>query len=194
MLPMAFAKVSSEMVRGSSLSVVCGMKYIRPGRTSRTELTWAETCLMLSKIVPSSLQKMMLLCLPISSMMRRFLLRSPSSSRCSISNSMIRSSPGWDTLTMRPVPMCFLSSMQKFGAVSGLGLLVSVKYTRGRLALADTERRRVSLLFFTVNISSSFSGWAILLILPPSNFCRISWTRFAITIPSNAILQYSSFI
>ena len=53
----------------------------------------------------------------------------------------------WDTLTMRPVPMCFLSSMQKFGAVSGLGLLVSVKYTRGRLALADTERRRVSLLF-----------------------------------------------
>ena len=41
---------------------------------------------------------------------------------------------------MRPVPMCFLSSIQKFGAVSGLGLLVSVKYTRGRLALADTER------------------------------------------------------
>ena len=30
---------SSEMVRGSSLSVVWGIKYIRPGRTSRTELT-----------------------------------------------------------------------------------------------------------------------------------------------------------
>ena len=70
---------------------------------------------------------MMLLCFPISSTIRDFRLRSPSSSRCSTSMRMIRSSPGCETETMRPLAMCFLSSMQKFGAVMGLGLLFSVK-------------------------------------------------------------------
>ncbi len=105
---------------GSSLSVVWGMKYIRPGRTSRTELTWAETCLMLSKMVPSSFAEDDVAVLAHQLHDETLLSQIPSSSRCSISNSMIRSRPGWDTLTMRPVPMCFLSNMQKFGAVKGL--------------------------------------------------------------------------
>ena len=44
----------------------------------------------------------------------------------------------------------------------GLGLLVSVKYTKGREALADRKRRFCPQLPFMVNMSSSFSGWAIL--------------------------------
>ena len=40
---------------------------------------------------------------------------------------MMRSSPGWETERMRPPPMCFLKSMQKFGAVMGLCLLDSVR-------------------------------------------------------------------
>ena len=121
------AKASWETVSGSSLATVWGMKYSLPGSTSRTELTWADTCLMLSMMVLSSLQKIILLCLPMISTISFFRQRSPSSSRCSSSNSMIRSSPGWLIPTIRALPMCLRSSMQKFGAVMGLGLFLSVR-------------------------------------------------------------------
>lgn len=39
----------------------------------------------------------------------------------------IRSSPGWVTERMRALPMCLRSSIQKFGAVIGPGLLLSVR-------------------------------------------------------------------
>ena len=38
-------KAVSSVENGSSFSVVCGMKYGLPGRTSRTELMWAGTLL-----------------------------------------------------------------------------------------------------------------------------------------------------
>ncbi len=125
--PMSRENSSRGSPKGFPFSVVWGIKYSLPGNTSRTELIWEDTCLMLSKIVPSSLQKMILLCLPISSTISRLRHRSPRSSRCSISNSMIRSSPGWLTFKIRPVPMCLRSSIQKLGAVRGLVLFLSVR-------------------------------------------------------------------
>ena len=122
-----FLKTSSVTSRGFSFAMVWGIKYSRPGRTSLTELMLAETCLMLSMIVPSSLQKIMLLCFPMISTIRRFLHRSPNSSKCSSSNSKIRSSPGCFTEIMRALPICFLKSIQKFGAVRGLVLLFAVR-------------------------------------------------------------------
>ena len=65
---------------------------------------------------------------------------------------------------IRPFAMCLRNSIQKFGAVSGLGLFVSVRYRKGSEALADMARRNCPLLPFKVKRSSSFSGWAILLI------------------------------
>ena len=103
---------------------------------------------MLSKIVPSSLQKIMLLCFPIISMISRFRQTSPMSSKCSRVISIIRSSPGWDTEIIRALPMCFLKSIQKLGAVMGLGLFASVRYTKGRLALAETNSRTEEPSFF----------------------------------------------
>ena len=97
-------------------------------------------CFMESRITilsSSFLQKIMLECLPISSTMRYLVHRSPISSLCSISKMTILSSPGWLTLMMRPEPMCFLSSMQKPGAVMGEGLFEVVKYKRGREGSAD---------------------------------------------------------
>ena len=120
-------KSSSLIVSGSSLSWVCGMKYSLPGRTSRTELIWEETCLILSRIIPLSSQKIILLCFPISSMIRTFLQGSPSSLRCSSSNSTTLSSPGCRISAIRALPICLRSSFQKFGAVRGLTLFFSVK-------------------------------------------------------------------
>ena len=82
---------------------------------------------MLSRITLFSSQKMMLLCFPMSSITMIFLRRSPISSRCSTSIRTIRSSPGWVTEMILPFAICFLKSMQKFGAVIGLGLLFDVK-------------------------------------------------------------------
>ena len=142
---------------------------------------------MLSMMVPSSLQKIILLCFPINSTMRSLWHKSPSSSKCSISNWIIRSSPGWEIFVIRPFPICFLKTMQKLGAVMGLGLFLSVRYKKGREALADIARRCCPPGLFSVNRSSSFSGWAILLILLFIIFWFNSWTRFATAIPSNAI-------
>ena len=130
---------------------------------------------------------MILLCLPISSTIRNFLHRSPISSRCSISNLIMRSSPGCVIATIRPLLKCFLRSMQKFGAVSGLGLLSCNIYTSGRLALADSKSLYCPLLFLIVIKSSSSSGCAILYNRPPSSLSFISFTSAATTNPSNAI-------
>ena len=69
--------ISSENDNGSCLSIVLGIKYSRPGRTSRTELTSPEIRLILSIIIIlSSLffsQNIILLCLPIISIIRYFL-------------------------------------------------------------------------------------------------------------------------
>ena len=78
-------------------------------------------------MVPSSLQKMMLLCLPMISTISFLRHRSPISSKCSRSNWMMRSKPGWLMSTILALPMCLRSSMQKLGAVMGLGLFLSVR-------------------------------------------------------------------
>ena len=58
---------------------------------------------------------------------RQFRHRSPSSSRCSTVKWMILSSFGCHTSTMRPPLICFLRSIQKLGAVMGLGLFLPVR-------------------------------------------------------------------
>ena len=142
----------------SALSCVFGMKYSRPGRTSLTELTIPEICLMLSMIIFLSSQNMILLCFPISSMIRYFLHKSPSSFKCSSSKRTMRSSPGCVTATMRAFCKCFLNSMQKLGAVIGLVLFLSVRYNSGRDASADISILTCPQLPFMVKSSSSFSG------------------------------------
>ena len=144
---------------------------MRPGNTSRTELICAGTCLILSIIIPSSLQKMMLLCFPIISTIKSLRHKSPISSKCSIVKWMIRSSFGCHISTIRPFAICLRSSMQKFGAVIGLGLLVSVKYIKGSDALAEIQRRLCPAGDLIVRRSSSASGCAILAILPFVNSC-----------------------
>ncbi len=124
----AFSTNSScEAVNGLYFSCVCGMKYSRPGSTSRIELICCDTCLMLSMILLSSVQKIILLCLPINSTTSVLVRRSPSSSKCSISNWIIRSNPGCLIAVIRPFAICFRRSIQKFGAVMGLGLLFWVR-------------------------------------------------------------------
>ena len=145
-------------------------------------------CLILSMIVPSSVQKIRLLCLPMTSITRSFRHKSPISLRCSIVKIRIRSSFGCRISTIRPFAICFLRSIQKFGAVIGLGLLDSVKYISGREALADKTSRFCPAGVLTVKRSSSASGCAILAILPFNNSLRSSWARFATTIPSKAII------
>ena len=141
---------------------VFGIKYFLPGRTSRTELICADTCFMLSRMLLSSSHNMILLCLPINSVIRCLLHKSPNSSRCSISISIIRSSEGCVTEMIRPLLICFLKSITKLGAVAGLGLLSSVIYASGREALAESTTRYCPELVFTVRSSSSLSGCAIL--------------------------------
>ena len=51
----------------------------------------------------------------------------PSSFKCSISKWMIRSRPGCQILKIFPLEICFRRSIQKFGAVMGLGLLSPVR-------------------------------------------------------------------
>ena len=75
------------------------------------------------------------------SMISFLCLRSPRSSKCSISNTRIRSISGCVIEVIRPLATCFRSSIQKFGAVIGLGLFVPVIYTSGKDALADKSRR-----------------------------------------------------
>ena len=180
---------------GLCFPVVLGIKYFRPGSTSLTELTYAGICFMLSIIISFSSQNIILLCFPISSTIRNFLHKSPISSKCSTSNRIIRSSPGWVMAAILPLLKCFLRSIQKFGAVSGLGLLSCNIYTSGRLALADKRSLYCSLLFLIVMKSSSSSGWAILYKRPPSSLSFISLTSAATTKPSNAILiPHLSFI
>ena len=118
---------SSVMVSGSSLSWVLGIKYSRPGRTSRTELILEETCLMLSRIIPLSSQKIRLLCLPISSMISILWHTSPNSFKCSRWNCTTRSMPGCVISVIRALPICFRKSMQKLGAVRGLIRFLDVK-------------------------------------------------------------------
>ena len=91
-----------------------------------------EMCLMLSMITSFSSQKMMLLCLPISSTMSCLVRRSPISSRCSIRKFRIRSIPGWVMERIRPFWMCLRSSMQKPGAVMGLVLFLAVRKASGK--------------------------------------------------------------
>ena len=121
------SKASRVSVRGSLLLLVSGTKYGLPGRTSLTELTSAEMCLMLSTICSSSFRKIRLLCLPISSMTSVCRHRSPISSRCSTSKRRMRSRPGCVTDRMRPFCRCLRRSMQKAGACKGACLFLEVK-------------------------------------------------------------------
>lgn len=57
-------------------------EIIPSGRTSRIELICEDTCLILSRIIRFSSQKIILLYFPISSTIRYFLHGSPSSFRC----------------------------------------------------------------------------------------------------------------
>ena len=145
---------------------------------------------MLSKIILSS-RKIILLCFPISSTIRCFVLISPNSSRCCISKSMILSRPGWEIEIIRPLLICFRSSIQKFGAVRGAALFVSVRYSKGRLALELINIRYCVLSDFMVSINSSDSVCAILYKRPFLILLFNSATRADTVIPSKAILRYS---
>ena len=163
-----------------------GIKYFRPGRTSLTELICDETRLILSRIVSPS-QNIILLCLPMNSVIRCLRHTSPISFKCSISISRILSRPGCVMPIIRPFPRCFLKSMQKLGAVIGLGLLSSVRYISGRLALAEITSLYWPFCVFIVRRSSSASGCAILYNLPPMSFSFSSCFILEMTIPSSAI-------
>ena len=191
-----FINSSSVIENGSYLCCVSGIKYSLPGSTSLTELTRSDICFMLSIILLLSSQNMILLCLPISSTYRNFLQRSPISFRCSSSNFITLSSPICDTEIIPQLFKCFLSTMQKVGAVSGDVLFVSVRYISGRLGFTEMVSLFVlrtvlpfssCVLRFMVSKSSSFSGWAIFVIRPPVIFVSSSSTRLDITIPSSAI-------
>ena len=143
---------------------------------------------MLSRIMFLSSQKIRLLCFPISSRISTFLHGSPSSFKCSRSNSTTRSSPGCRIPAILALPICFLKSIQKFGAVRGLTLFFSVKYIRGREALAERRRRFCPSVPLAVIISSSPSGCAILLIRPPARLLFNSRTIAAMVIPSKAMI------
>ena len=80
----------------SAFSVVSGIKYSLPGRTSRTELTIPEMRFILSIMTPLSSVRMILLCFPMISVIRVTVRRSPISSECSTSMRTILSRPGWD--------------------------------------------------------------------------------------------------
>ena len=99
-----------------------------------------------------------------------------------------RSSPNWDMFIILAPLACFLKSIQKLGAERGDVFEVSVRYIRGRLALAEISNLYTCLSApFTVNISSSFSGWAIFDIRPSLIVLLSSCTIEAIVVPSNAI-------
>jgi len=95
---------------------------------------------------------------------------------------------GWLISTIRPFAICLRRSMQKFGAVSGLGLLASVRYKNGREALADMARRYWPFDPFKVKSSSSVSGCAILLILAFRIVLFNSYTKLDMTNPSKAMM------
>ena len=173
---------------------VLGIKYSLPGRTSLTELICADTCLILSNIVLLSSHNMILLCLPINSVIKCLRQRSPNSSKCSISISIIRSKAGCVIDIIRPLLMCFLRNITKLGASWGLGLLSLVIYASGSEAFADNTSLYCPELAFMVSKSSSFSGSAILYNLPPRIVLFKSCTIFAIVIPSNAIILHSDVL
>ena len=133
-------------------------------------------------------QNIILLCLPIISTIKCLLHKSPISLRCSTSISIIRSKPGCVIDSTRPLFKCFLKSIQKLGAVIGLGLLCFVRHTNGRLALADKVNRYCPSFVLNVISNSSVSGCAILYILLPSSVSFNSCVILAITIPSSAIV------
>ena len=120
---------------------------------------------MLSMMILFSSQKIILLCLPISSTYRYFTPGSPISFKCSMEKHKTRSSPGWVTERTLPFPIYLRSTIQKFGAVSGLGLFSDVKQAKGRDAFADSSKRLVCPGILKVKSSSSFSGCAIFPIL-----------------------------
>ena len=189
-MDIGFALMASQICVASIVmalnlsSCVAGIKYGRPGSTSRRELTAEETCLMLSIMVPSSSQKIILECFPINSMTRVLWQRSPISFRCSIFRWMMRSIWGWVMLMIRPFAICLRKTIQNVGACRGLVLLVSVRYKKGREAFAEMDTRNCPLLPLHVKSSSSFSGCAILLIFVFKIVWFSSWTKPAITIPS----------
>ena len=125
--PMTFG-LSLARTLGRNWTVETGMQYSLPGKTSRRELVDAEIRLILSIIIPSELQKMIFECLPISSTINVFLHKSPISLRCSISKFIIRSMWGCDIDIILPFAICFLNTIQKVGAVKGLGLFSSVRF------------------------------------------------------------------
>ena len=54
--------------------------------------------------------------------------------------------------------------------------------------MAEMSSRKFSRFPFMVSRSSSFSGWAIFAIRPETIFWFRSYTRFAMVIPSNAMV------
>ncbi len=184
---MIFEKSSSVTSKGSAFFSVCGIKYFLPGRTSRTELILAGIRFIESRILPSLSVKIILLCLPISSIMSFFSHMSPSSFLCSICIMRTRSRDGCVICVMRPLPMCLRSSIQNAGADAGLCLFLSLIYISGKDGFADITSLYVVPLFFTASISSSFSGCATFVIKPPASASVISFFIHETVIPSRAI-------
>ena len=118
---------SSVIVRGNLLFLVSEQK-IRSSRKNFPDRTHMRGN-MLDAVQdhPVFVAKMILLCFPISSMIRIFLHGSAISFKCSSSNSPARSRPGCRISAILALQICFRRNMQKFGAVRGLGLFFSIK-------------------------------------------------------------------
>ncbi len=84
--------------------------------------------------------------------------------------------------------MYLRKTIQKVGACRGAFLFSAVRYKKGREALAETAMRNCPFAPLQVKSSSSFSGCEILLIFEFKMVWFSSCTRFAITIPSKAII------
>ena len=107
---------------------------------------------------------------PISSTISFFSAGSPSSFKWVTVKVITLSSPDWVMEAILPPAIYFLKVMQKEGAWAGEGLFSSVSARNGREALALISSLSLLSFVFTVNSSSSFSGCAILDILPPQSF------------------------
>ena len=145
-------------VRGSSLCMGSGYKIFPAGEHLRMELVWADMCLMLSMMRPLSSQKIMFA-----------VLSHPAPPQAS-SGTDLPSHPVLDVkaddalhlwlMDAHDAPAADVLAQQhaKARSLHGLVLFSSVRYIRGREALAQMHSRLCPAGVLTVRRSSSASG------------------------------------
>ena len=136
---------------------------------------------------PSPPTKMMLECLPMNSQMMRLRAVSPSSSKCSISTSRMRSHSSARMPLILPPVMCLRISIHSAGGSSGLFFRVVVRWARAQLAVADRSSWRFSPPLRMVRMISSRSGCMILFTRPPVSTLSISRATRPRVSPSKGI-------